>query len=170
MYDILDVNGNLTPDAAKKVALEISNKVSIRPVQKTTKPDGKENNPPATNKHHDEKPKLEDVPSMTLDECVPIPYEYVGRVIGSQGSTIREIEALSGAKVHIKWVNITGSVEVEKASVFEGTPTQIRIARQKVIDILVKCEKKSTLGGNDKKPRPPGSSGMSPIPKVKKIR
>ncbi len=176
MYQILDMDGNITDQTAKKVAIEIANKVEIRAVEKKVKseekvkPEGKENKPPISQPGHNEViPK--NVPKMTLDECVPLPLCYVGRVIGKKGSSIREMQDLTGAKINIQYVDITGVPE--KAAVFSGTPTQVRLARKRVLDVLVEIEKRDQAGSQGADNAPTSSAqntGMGPGAKIKKIR
>ncbi len=133
MYDILDMDGHITAETAKKVAMEIVNKLVIRAVEKKDLSDDKENNAP------EGQPEPKPVPKKTLDECVPVPFPYIGRLIGKRGSTIREIQVKSGARVSIETVDITGTPE--EAACLYGTPTQMRLAKQMVVDVLVRCEK-----------------------------
>ena len=77
------------------------------------------------------------------DKCIPILEGHAGRVIGKGGSVVTRLQDETGATIKVTRNCLIGSSVVpETAVVIDGTPTQIKLAKQKVLSIIVKIEEK----------------------------
>ena len=158
MYEILDIEGNISPESCSKVAKEIAQKITIKKIEKkfTVKPAKEE-------KVYQKPEGIEDFPKVDPEMCIPVPEIYVGRIIGKKGSMIKDIIAETGCKIDLMMVRIC---EVpEKAAVFTGTPTQVRLAKLRILDIIVKCESEP-----EQEKRPFSTTSTSNQPPLKKYR
>ena len=65
-------------------------------------------------------------PEVPITKIVVVPDEAVGRLIGKQGTTIRQIQDISGAHVDIAKEPERGTTT--RVVTLKGTPSQLKIA------------------------------------------
>ena len=72
---------------------------------------------------------------------IPIPNEFIGKIIGKQGSTIRQLQKESGSRIS---VDRTTTTNTKKNVTIEGRPDQVDYACQLLKELLEQCSPRTT--------------------------